>query len=395
MTMTSRTLGQMVGLPLLVLVTLAAGVALCGATGASAATPSGATISEQQDATWSGGPFAVSAPGSIVGLVEPSLVCAAGTADPTCDHFALTVDGRGGTPVVVAIAGEVEGDDYDLVVFYPDGTVAASGLTPGEETVVFEHRTDRGTGPYDVRVQAAEVSRGSSYRGSAMVTGDPIDRQPDTVRSPCFGSGVPSAVGVAGVTDGGQTVALDVLVLLNGITRERGEAVMTEAAEAYAPLSIALSSTFRQVSFTGFAQEDLIRQAKTLLGGARPEGIDVVYVLSPASASSIRGLTDCIGGVRFPERAFAAGEDFERETMTGPFVQRTTAAQVAAHEIGHLLGAEHQYANCTQGISLGDLAAKELSPCTLMFPRSGLVSLVFSTPNAVIVRGHAVNHAAP
>jgi hypothetical protein len=346
------------------------------------ATPSTGTVSKSQDAAWQGGPFTASNPA----------VCA-GASDPTCDHFFLEVDARAGSHVLVAIDGASDSDDYDLFVYHPDGTLAAQKATgSGNEAVVFEHGTGHGTGPYEVRVQPFLVGAGSTYAGVAQVTRDAIDGEPRECLEP-----TPAALAL----DTGQTVTLTVVTLLDGVGKERGQQVLAKAAESYAPLNIALESRFRTVELTGDDADGLIQQAKALYGGERPRGVDIVYVLTSKNIqlggnTAVAGLADCIGGVRFPDRAFAVGENITENRPLGPFVTTVNGtAVVAAHEIGHLMGAHHHYANCVEGIAPDELLGLELTPCTLMFNAVNPASLRFSAVNGPVVRGHAVDFASP
>jgi hypothetical protein len=78
----------------------------------------------------------------------------------------------------------------------------------------------------------------------------------------------------------------------------------------------------------------------------------------------------------------------------GPFFLNVEVhPEVAAHELGHLMGAHHHYANCVEGNLTGE--ASDLSPCTLMFNYIDLQSLNFSVLEGVTVRGHAVKYASP
>jgi hypothetical protein len=166
-------------------------------------------------------------------------------------------------------------------------------------------------------------------------------------------------------------------------------------------VSISLQSRFRTVSFTGDDAQGLIDQAKALVGGERPAGVDLVYVLTSKDIQaggnySVAGLADCIGGVRFPERAFAVGEQIAEDRPVGPFVTTVAGTSVvAAHELGHLMGAHHHYANCVQGTSVAEMERLELTPCTLMFNAVNTASLLFSAVNTPVVRGHVVKYAAP
>jgi hypothetical protein len=172
------------------------------------------------------------------------------------------------------------------------------------------------------------------------------------------------------------------------------------ARNSYAPLRINLTPTFETVSFTGNDAQGLINQAKARFGGTRPAGADLVYVLTnkdiqAGGQAAVAGLADCIGGVAFPGRAFAVGENFSTDeaNLLGIPIAGQLTAKVAAHELGHLMGGHHHYANCVEGL-LTEFPG-ELSPCTLMFNAVDLSSINFATLNGLVVKGHAQLYAAP
>jgi hypothetical protein len=366
-------------------------IAVLCATVAQAAQPVSGTVSKgKRTATWLGGPHMASVP-SPLGCVSAS--------NPACEAFALNVDLKPGSRFSVAIASEIEGDDYDLYVFYPDGTVAGSSASEGgNEAVVVEHSLLHGIGPYQVRVLPFTVTPGSTYQGLVRATRDAAIEAEDP--NVCL-EAVPTAIGISGITDSGQTVSLDVVVLLDGVSLGMGNQIMTRAAESYAPLGIDLNIvSYQNVSFTGTEGAALIQQAKNLFGGERPAGSDLVYVLSNKDLTNggdtgLAGLADCIGGVRFAHHAFAVGEAVGiEEAAIGPFLLEVDAhPEIAAHELGHLMGAHHHYANCVEGLLQGE--ATDLSPCSLMFNFVDFQSLNFSQLNGAVVRGHAVQHASP
>lgn len=182
-------------------------------------------------------------------------------------------------------------------------------------------------------------------------------------------------------------IALDMLVLLDGVSVTRGQEVMTQTVAAYNPLDVDLKWEFRIVSLPGPASGEIdpqkvIDASKKEIGGRRPDGIDVVYTLTSKDFTEYTaGMADCIGGVRYPSFAFAVGMDIQDGDL---------AAKVVGHEIGHLLGAHHHYFNCVQGL-LSD------SPnfCTLMSPDVGLASINFGALEGMVVRGHAEDFARP
>ena len=356
-----------------------------------AAEPSSGTVSGgNRTAQWMGGPYTIGVPNQL-GCVSSS--------NPTCDAFALTVNLQPGRRFAVAIASEIEGDDYDLYVYYPDGTEAARSAHAGSvESVVIAHTTLHGTGPYAVRVLPFTVTSGSTYQGVVRATRETATDPEDL--NTCL-EAVPAAIGIPTVTDQGQTVSLDVVVLLDGVSANLGNQIMTKAAEAYAPLFIDLNVVrYRSVAFTGTEGADLIQQAKNLYGGHRPAGSDLVFILTSkditdAGDTGLAGLADCIGGVRFATHAFAVGEAVGIDPLVvGPFQLEVNAhPEIAAHEMGHLMGAHHHYANCVEGNLEGGIY--DLSPCSLMFNFVDLQSLNFSVLNGAVVRGHAVQHASP
>jgi Metallo-peptidase family M12B Reprolysin-like len=211
---------------------------------------------------------------------------------------------------------------------------------------------------------------------------------------------VPASTSVNGVTDQGQQVQLATRVLLDGVTQAKAQEAMTRAADSYAPLGVTLTATYETVSFSGDDAQGLIDQAKSRFGGGRPAGSDLVYVLTgkdiqAGGNTGVAGLADCIGGVRFADRAFAVGEVFEEDLPIGPLTFYADAtAKIAAHELGHLMGGHHHYANCAEGVK-SEQEVLEGSPCTLMSNFVDFQSIHFSSVNGPVVRGHAISFASP
>ncbi|MDQ4051369.1 MAG: hypothetical protein M3237_01550 [Actinomycetota bacterium] len=183
-------------------------------------------------------------------------------------------------------------------------------------------------------------------------------------------------------------VRLDVRILLDGVRRAEAERGVVAMRKAYAPLRIGVVPTYREVRFRGTDAGGLTRQAKRLYGGKRPRGTDVVYTLTSKNITSggnsgVAGMADCIGGVRFPSRAFAVGEDFGPNSGL-----RQGTGKTMAHEVGHLLGGHHHYTS-PEGL----LASTEPNVLDLMAPYLDLCALRFSTLNSLMVRGHAQRYA--
>ena len=351
---------------------------------AEAASPAGGSLGgKSKSVSWTGTATAV----------NPA-VCV-GAADPTCDHYSLTLNVKSGQDVSIGIVG-AEGDDWDLFVYGPDGSQVASSATPeSSESVVIDGRP---AGTYEVRVQPFTVTPGATYDGRAAVVkaaaadAGPIDEEQECLEP------VPAAVGTDHLT-GGPLLDLAVRVLVDGPSTARAQEIFATAATSYEPLGATLRAvSYESVNFTGDDAQGLIDQAKARFGGARPAGADLVYVftskdIQAGGNTAVAGLADCIGGVRFDNQAFAVGEDFGPEEQADP-LQRNGTAKVLAHELGHLMGAHHHYANCVEG-NLSEVGEPEVSPCTLMFNVVNLASLNFSALNGTVVRGHATEYAAP
>ena len=210
---------------------------------------------------------------------------------------------------------------------------------------------------------------------------------------------VPQTVGVRSITDHGQGISLDVLVLLDGITRPRALEVLGTASKAYEPLGIGLRNTFRHVRFKNSGEyHDMEGAALDAVGGERPRGFDLVYVMTSKDLHSmgdysIAGFAFCVGGVRDPEVAFAIGEGLS--PWEASLNDETFSAKIAAHEMGHLLGAHHHYGNCAEG-DRNTAGGGEPSICTLMWPvQLSYAALNFGTFESAVIRGHAVDFASP
>ena len=373
----------------------AAAAALLLVPTADAAEPAGATIDRKSDAAWSGTFLAP----------NPLPVACADAADATCDNFALTVDAKAGTHVAVAITtDDPAANDLDLQVFAPNGSlVKTSATSTGTESVVFElDPAAHGEGAYSVRVQPWLVTPGTVYTGVASVTRQPIEGGVGVFPlDECSDMTGPDVFSF----DLGDSIQLDVMVLLDGVDAARADAVMQKAASSYAPLNIGMKWRFREVAYTTDEANELISLAKAEFKGVRPRGTDIVYVMTTKDIqiggdTAVAGLADCISGVSFDHHAFAVGEDFGADQdagiALGPFTHTVEgSAIVVSHEIGHLMGAHHHYGNCVEGNSLQNVLDLELTPCTLMFNAVNFGSLPFGSVNGAVVRGHASEYARP
>lgn len=224
--------------------------------------------------------------------------------------------------------------------------------------------------------------------------------------------------GIAAVTPVADRITLEVEVVLDGITRRRARALMAKAAQAYEPLGIDLRPYYRAMRLTANERNPaglpaaemnaLLGLVRHELGGSRPQGRDLVYLLTDKDIYSINpqgerqygvgGYAQCIGGVASDGSAFAIGEGhfpFEDEPVAGPVMMyRNSSAKIAAHELGHLMGGRHEHGNCVEGVASEVVEEGDyISPCTLMAQQ--LFSINFGSFEAAIVRHYAEEFAAP
>lgn len=219
----------------------------------------------------------------------------------------------------------------------------------------------------------------------------------------CDSAFVPEKTSIYPVEDDSQ-VRLEVHFLLDGVPLSKGIASAQFAARPYTRIGIELVPTFEEVTFPADAtdangvstidSQRLIDLSREHVGGIRPHGTDVVYTMTskdltgpPPVGSAVAGQADCVGAVVNPAEAFAVGEDGEDESDGW----NHWAGRVSAHEVGHILGAHHHYANCAEG----DLeeAVDTWSTCSVMFNDIVFTSLKFSTVESAAVRGYSLAYA--
>lgn len=138
----------------------------------------------------------------------------------------------------------------------------------------------------------------------------------------------------------------------------------------------------------GPRERDIMEFVKAHYGGRRPPGVDVVYYMTRHWSG---GFADCIGGVAHPGRAFAFGAlDYSLDRSV-PSAMGDEGV-LAAHELGHLLGAEHHYANCVEALPSG-APRGEMAPCTVMTPLIDGASSTFGLLEASYVRYYVERYA--
>ena len=215
-----------------------------------------------------------------------------------------------------------------------------------------------------------------------------------------------------------EVVGLNVLVLLDGISQARAREVMTRAEDAYSPAGIDVRPVYRKITIPadehietpeypeGNETIDFViafERVKAALGGRRPAGFDLVHLLTDkdiyqkgVAGTAVAGVADCVGGVRFPERAFSMSEANPKSTYEDMVADM--GAKVAAHEIGHLLGGQHHHSDCLTGDRQPNPSGRP-AMCTLMSPGTAMTfSMQAINMNPVesrVMRGHVTQFAGP
>ena len=384
----------------LVLVGVVALAVLGLAPTANAATPAGGTVdSGHPQVTWSGGP-----------LLFSTLGTGCKPKTPQCDVYTLTIGAlpAGAADVLVNAAARNATDVLSLYVYGPGGALVGQDTELTANPRVVLRRPAAGT--YSVRVEALLGSGPVSYDGLAAATdaGAPPDEE-----VPCTGDDAglgppPADVLQAALADDGRRVRLDVLVLLDGVSQEFAASFFQTVALPYAELDIDVVPTFQAVpdgAITSDVTTEIIDQAKDLVPGRRvPDEFDVVELLTHRNITAlgldaVAGQAECIGGAAYKEHSFNVSEAQEDVDQSGIKFGPVTlvpdvAAKITAHEIGHLFGGQHHFANCVEGFRADEFTTRDSSPCSLMFNSADFIALHFGTVNGKIIRGYALTYAA-
>ena len=134
--------------------------------------------------------------------------------------------------------------------------------------------------------------------------------------------------------------------------------------------------------------DEIFEFMKGHYGGVRPAGVDAVYFITRYWSG---GLANCVGGVRRADSAFAFGSlNYKWEGTVD--IPTANEGVIAAHELGHLLGAHHHYSNCTEALPSGALRG-DFNPCTTMSPFATTASSTFGLLERSFVRHYTEQYA--
>ena len=195
-----------------------------------------------------------------------------------------------------------------------------------------------------------------------------------------------------------EVLPLEVRVLAEAPDLTAANGYMRTTKETFARIGVRLRVRYQTVvspqewSAGGLTdgpdQPAIFEFMRSVVGGQRPAGVDVVYFMTRHWDG---GFADCIGGVRFADRAFAFGSiDYATEGLVpSPTVNEGV---IAAHEIGHLLGAHHHYANCAEAQPSSALRG-DTNPCTTMWPAAANASSTFGLLERSFIRSYVAEYA--
>jgi hypothetical protein len=370
-----------------------------------AASPASGTVSAASpQVTWSGGPLIFTTVGTGCDPALPVM-------PPTCDAFGLTIGTLNATAndVVISVAAGAPTDVLVLYVYGPDGTLVADDdtFTANPQVIL----RDVAPGAYSVRVEAI-LGAGATVSYNALAAATNAGAAPDP-EVPCNGDDEglgppPPEILDAVLNDDNRNVRLDVLVLLDGVSQGFAENFFKTVAKPYGEIHITVNPVFQTLApgtITSDVTTDILNQAKNTLPGRRvPNEFDVVEILThrdiqALGLNAVAGQAECIGGSAFKQHSFEVSEAQETVDQSGvafgPIVLvPNVAAKITAHEMGHLFGGQHHYANCIETIHPDEFIGTDSSPCDIMFNDVDFISLHFGTLNGRIIRGYALTYAA-
>lgn len=224
------------------------------------------------------------------------------------------------------------------------------------------------------------------------------------------------------------TITADIVVALDGVSIEQAEQIVAKGAQAYAPGPVPqltpdvkinvvayhdLTGKLTGNMLDGFVVEDdprgtdlmsqLIRYYRANHPTLKRHHVhllttkDTAVVLTPGGEpqSAAAGIANCIGGVGTPY-AYAITEvgTIDTPIQIGPLTAVADAeAKNFAHEMGHVFGAHHHYAECATNAATA-LASRTADVCSVMFNDLSLLSLRFSALEAAAIRGYVEAHIA-
>ena len=341
----------------------------------------------------------------VVSQQRPSVTWqgnASGSAPLNCGGPNIGCDGRDIVVVAprgswVTVAADVENgsirvtSDGDYVGSNGFDATANANNSPSASTTFQQLRSGRVTyhvavgsviGPPALHTPVGPID--TAYTGSARLAGKAFDRAGDCGETP----------GIEHLRDpdDGRLLPLSVRLVADPRDAAAVRAAAPTLVEIYRRISVVvrLSFDFRPLVVQG--SEPAYRGVWRAYHGLKPKGVDVVHVMTDRFPG---GVSDCIGGVAYPERGFSVG-GIHYNVQGLLTVGKVPAAMVAAHEIGHELGAQHQQLSCTEALpqeAVQPATDGWVGPCTIMGPAALQDSETFSTLERTTIRAFVRRYA--
>jgi hypothetical protein len=275
-----------------------------------------------------------------------------------------------------------------------NGSATNTRETPSTSSTVTFQQLRSGRVTYTVGVSdtfAAPVAP-SPFHVTATLAGKAFDREGE-----CFvhDSGVSALLG----PDDGAQLQLRVRLVADpkdaAVVHKAGAAL----TEIYGRIGITVRVSY-DLMHLAMAPTDSypFEQVKRKYHGERPAGIDVVHVVTDEFSG---GYSDCIGGVAYLERGFSTGNAHYNSsglTGVGATIDIVPAGLIAAHEIGHELGGQHQMVSCTEAApQQAQHPASDgwTGACTEMGPLALQDSETWSALEKATIRSYVHRYAHP
>jgi hypothetical protein len=344
--------------------------------------------------------------GAVTWTVTPTISdpigCGRTGGEQGCERRRLVVNAPVGTWITVALP-KAESNSVALDVTLDDGTEVVQGgdrITPsagdqvGHAQVTWSQVRSGRVG-YLVGVSTAlAVAAPDTPVGTtrtdlhprASLTGKGFDREPDCEQN------VPDHVAPL-PADVSRRVKLSVRILSSRADAAEVKQAMPTIVSTYRQIGIdvRLSYDILEVPSSVTVSSDLIAAERAHYRGVRPRGVDLVYFATDNFTGG--GFSSCVGGIKYAERAFAIGGIHYRPAGGPVVVPYVKAGLIAAHELGHLMGAKHEFSVCGAAAEPGSATQGDVGPCTLMFPGAVGVSGTFSPLETAYIRDYATRFA--
>lgn len=370
---------------------LACGAVVAPHSQADAVASAGTLSSKSKAVTW-----------TVNLAVSDPIGCGRTGGEQGCVRRRLVVDAPAGTWITVAVpkqesnavALDVTLDDGTEVVQGGDRPLPSAGDQVGHAQVTWAQVRSGRVG-YLVGLSAMEAvaapdtpfgTTRTDLHPRASLSGTGFDREPDCeLHAPERVATIPA--------DLSRRVKVSVRILSSRADAAEVRRAMPVIVSTYRQIGIdvRLSYDTLEVPSAMTASDLLIAAERAHYRGVRPRGVDLVYFATDNFSGG--GYSDCVGGIKYAERAFAIGAIHYRPSGGPVAVPYVKAGLVAAHELGHLMGAKHEFATCGAAAEPVSATQGDVGPCTLMFPAAVGVSGTFSPLETAYIRDYATHFA--